>query len=150
MKNILNKTDLQEIKTRILTLSPENTAQWGKMNVHQMLCHCADQFRLCSGQIPAKPFGCLFHRTILKFLVLYLIKTPKGVKTAPELAQGKNGTKPVEFEKDRNLLLEEIDLFIANPELKLHPHPAFGKMSRKEWGRLIWQHLDHHLQQFSV
>jgi hypothetical protein len=95
MKNILNESDAEEIRKRILSLSPENKAVWGKMNVHQMLCHCADQFRLCSGQVPAKPVGGLFHRTILKFLVLYLIKTPKGVKTVPELAQEKKGTKPV-------------------------------------------------------
>jgi hypothetical protein len=139
------------IKARIAALSPESKALWGKMNVHQMLCHCADQLRLTLGDLTAKPFGGWFNRTILKFLVLYVIKAPKGkVKTAPEVAQEHGGTQPTSFEEDRNTLLELIDRFLSNPQAKMNPHPSFGKMSRKEWARLIHIHLDFHLTQFGV
>ncbi|MBX2960889.1 MAG: DUF1569 domain-containing protein [Cyclobacteriaceae bacterium] len=27
-------------------------------------------------------------------------------------------------------------------------HPFFDKLNRKEWGRLIYKHMNHHLRQF--
>ncbi|MBK9525384.1 MAG: DUF1569 domain-containing protein [Bacteroidetes bacterium] len=27
-------------------------------------------------------------------------------------------------------------------------HPYFGKLSSREWGRITYLHLDHHLKQF--
>ena len=30
------------------------------------------------------------------------------------------------------------------------PHPAFGKLSKEQWGKMQYKHLDHHLRQFGV
>jgi hypothetical protein len=30
------------------------------------------------------------------------------------------------------------------------PHPGFGVLSSKEWGRIVCLHNDHHLRQFGV
>jgi Protein of unknown function (DUF1569) len=29
-------------------------------------------------------------------------------------------------------------------------HPVFGKMTKEQWSKATWKHLDHHLQQFGV
>jgi hypothetical protein len=29
-------------------------------------------------------------------------------------------------------------------------HPAFGKLSKRAWGVLIYRHMDHHLRQFGA
>jgi len=29
-------------------------------------------------------------------------------------------------------------------------HPAFGALSRRAWGVLIYRHMDHHLRQFDA
>ncbi|MGH9801334.1 MAG: DUF1569 domain-containing protein, partial [Blastocatellia bacterium] len=29
-------------------------------------------------------------------------------------------------------------------------HPAFGKLSTKDWGALTYKHMDHHFRQFGV
>jgi hypothetical protein len=29
-------------------------------------------------------------------------------------------------------------------------HPAFGKLSTRAWGVLIYRHMDHHLRQFGA
>ena len=29
-------------------------------------------------------------------------------------------------------------------------HPAFGALSRRAWGVLIYRHMDHHLRQFGA
>ena len=36
----------------------------------------------------------------------------------------------------------------AKGQVELMPHPFFGKLNRQEWARLIYKHLDHHLNQF--
>jgi hypothetical protein len=30
------------------------------------------------------------------------------------------------------------------------PHPFFGKLNNKDWGRVTWKHLNHHLVQFGA
>ncbi len=30
------------------------------------------------------------------------------------------------------------------------PHPMFGKMTPKEWGKLLLIHVDYHLKQFAA
>ena len=40
MKSIFNIETENEIIERIKTLTPENKALWGKMNVYQMVKHC--------------------------------------------------------------------------------------------------------------
>jgi hypothetical protein len=29
-------------------------------------------------------------------------------------------------------------------------HPAFGRLSPRAWGVLVYRHMDHHLRQFGV
>src|ERR1700679_1723638 len=40
MKTIFDKTTEEELISRINSLSEDSKAQWGKMNVHQMMKHC--------------------------------------------------------------------------------------------------------------
>lgn len=151
MKNILQANTLAEIQTRLQALKPENKALWGKMTVHQMLAHCSDQFRMIFGEIQPKKAGSFFHRTALKWLVLYVIKAPKGkVQTLPELAPELGGSQPITFEQDRQTLLDYIQRFVDQEQATLFPHGAFGKLTRKEWARMIYSHLDHHFEQFGV
>ena len=45
MNSLFQKQTETEIIERIERLNSDSQAQWGKMNVNQMLCHCADLFR---------------------------------------------------------------------------------------------------------
>jgi hypothetical protein len=40
MESVYNTADNSELLARIGKLSPESKAQWGKLNVAQMLAHC--------------------------------------------------------------------------------------------------------------
>ncbi|WP_228438795.1 hypothetical protein [Chryseobacterium pennae] len=42
MKTIFDSNAREELIGRIDTLSQKNTAQWGKMNLYQMVKHCTD------------------------------------------------------------------------------------------------------------
>lgn len=152
MKNILNLNDKKLIIDRVSTLTPDSKRIWGKMNTNQMICHCADQIKLAEGKIDIKFVGNFFLTKIMKNLILIGLPAPKGkVKTYRELDQLENGTKPTAFENDIKLLVDAINNFdFEFPSNKNVLHPSFGNMSKKEWARLIYVHLDHHLRQFGA
>lgn len=152
MKNILNDRDRAKIESRIERLTPQSDRLWGKMTVGQMLCHVTDQIRMAVGKIPARFVGNAFTKTIGKYMVLAGFQMPKGrIMSVRELNQDKDGTPPKDFENDRGDLLQTLRGFGEDfGPARSRPHPAFGEMSRKQWGRLILLHLDHHLRQFGV
>ena len=136
------------ILSRVARLTPESKPTWGRMNVGQMVAHCADQLRMTLGELSAapKPTGAL-RRFPLKQLVVYVLPWPKGVPTAPELFS----TPPAQWEADLQELRTLIDRTAEHgPDGDWPEHPAFGRMSGRAWGVLAYRHLDHHLRQFGV
>jgi len=149
MGNILNIKDLEEIKERVADLKRDDLPLWGKMNVGEMLCHTADQVKMATGEIITKDKSTFNSRFFLKKLILLGVPAPKGkIETLPEINPQMLGSKPVNFESDRDYLLRKITEFISFEESKLCPHPTFGKLTKKQWGRFIYLHVDHHLSQF--
>jgi hypothetical protein len=43
-----------------------------------------------------------------------------------------------------------MERFAAHPSLEREPHPVFGPMTRVDWLRWGYLHVDHHLRQFSA
>ena len=151
MKSILDKSVNEEMQSRINSLETSDAGLWGKMNVNQMICHLSDALKMGLGIKKTKFVGNFFLTKIMKNLILWgVIKAPKGkVKTVPELKQGAGGTPPKEFLNDKNELLDLVTNFSSKyPNNTLIVHPAFGAMSKQEWGRLAYTHIEHHLQQF--
>lgn len=147
MKNILNKTDYLEISGRIQKLSDTNTQLWGKMDTHQMLIHCATQLKLALGEIPYKQQGPSFMRSKLgKWLLFSNIPWPKGAETPAEMNTELASFSQTDMENGKRELLSYLEKVSLETQLK--SHPFFGDLSRKEWGRLIYKHFDHHLKQF--
>jgi hypothetical protein len=54
-----------------------------------------------------------------------------------------------EFESEKSALLELIDKF-SEESLVSEKHPVFGKLTKDNWSKATWKHLDHHLKQFGV
>ena len=73
---------------------------------------------------------------------MYVLATPKEVKTSPEFNQQEKGRTPGEFSADRATVIDAIS--------DLGALPLFGKMNGKEWALIAHKHLDHHLKQFGV
>lgn len=150
MKNIINQQDRAEIIARIQKLTPESKAHWGTMNAGGALCHLNDQLRLALGQKTIPDAGNFFTKTILKNLILWGMPAPKGkAKTHPDLAQEAGGTKPTTFDADRKSLMENIEA-VATRNSGFKAHAIFGPLTKEQWGRMAYTHLDHHLKQFGV
>jgi len=149
MKNLGEASVQQQVKMRIRNLRPESERRWGRMSAGQMVCHLTDSFRRILGEKHAEN---LPPKKLLKLAALWIpIPWPHGFKTRPELDQEIGGTRPVQFEIDRQQLLEYMDRFTSqSPEPAFSPHPMFGQMTRKELMRWAYLHTDHHLRQFGV
>ena len=151
--SLFDEKKCAEIVARINQLTPESKAAWGKMNVNQMICHCTDGLRGCLGELDgAVDQSTFLTRSLLKWLVLYIMPIPKDVPTSKRVDQvNGSGTKPVDFESDRQTLLEFIEKTVSKPDdFAWSPHFKFGAMNRKQWGILCCKHIDHHLKQFGV
>jgi hypothetical protein len=150
MKTIRNDGDRSGLLARIEKLTGDETAQWGKMNVNQMVSHLV--------QVGTFPFEATLEnqsnfasRNLIKPLVLYVLPIPKEVKTMPDLDQQENGRKPGAFDEDKRLLAESINKCGEIPaDENCSYHPFFGPMTAKQWGMLAHKHIDHHLRQFGV
>jgi hypothetical protein len=149
-KTVLDPIAWAAMRGRIASLKPDSPALWGQMNAAQCLCHLADQLRMALSQLKVAGEPSFMGRTVMKTLVLMGMPAPKGkIKTFPEIDQRTAGTKPTSFEADRATLCSLIETFIGTPEsFAFQRHGFFGKFSKREWGRMAWIHLDHHLRQF--
>jgi hypothetical protein len=148
--NIFNQNDYSQILTRINKLNASSQRRWGKMNLPQMLEHCSIQLKKALGIIPAAAMeGPAIYRTgIGSWLALYVAPWPKGSKTPAVMNMETNGVTAQEFMIEKKQLIDFLQQI--QQQESFHPHPFFGSLNKKNWGRLIWKHLDHHLRQFNA
>ena len=152
MKTLLNAKDKEELIARLQGVRPTSMRLWGKMSAHQMVCHLSDGFKMYMGLKPVSPASLPYPRSLLKWVALWTpIPWPTGFNTAPELDQHVGGTQPVQFDNDLRELQRLVDNFTRQPRgFQWQAHPHLGKMSEKEWMRLGYLHMDHHLRQFGA
>lgn len=149
MKSIYEKTDRESIIQRIQQLSASSQANWGKMNVSQMLKHCQQPIKVALGEIvlPKTFLGILVGKIIKN----KLLKEPYFKKNLPT-SKKFTVIESVDFETEKANLITVINQLAGIDKTSLinKKHPFFGKMKPAEWGILSYNHLDHHLRQFGV
>jgi hypothetical protein len=152
MNTLADPRCLTEILQRLRSLRPDSPRQWGKMSVHQMVCHLSDSFKMATGERVAAPFGGLAQRTVIKWIALYApLKWPPDIPTRPEVDQYGAGTKPTEFAADVAALEAIVRRIAANRRAVAGlSHPIFGRMSTRAWLRWGYLHMDHHFRQFGT
>lgn len=149
MQTIFNTQDKAIIIQRINQLSFTSSRQWGTMRVEEMLWHLRCQLELALGLRERKTMiKSYLSLPVFRWMALYIIPWPKGSATAPEMNVKKTNPEVQQFDKERELLLQRIAE--VETATALGPHPLFGQMNKKLWGRLIWKHINHHLKQFAV
>ena len=154
MPNLLDPEGREALRARMRGLQPDSPARWGRMNVGQMICHITDPMRIAMGEMHAADVSTFFTRNVLKRLVLTGFPPPKGkIDTFPELDQvAGGGTPPSSLEDDVDAFDEVAERFIRQAEAgkPFERNPAFGPLTARQWGRLMYVHMDFHLKQFGV
>ena len=139
-----------ELRSRVLRTTPANPRQWGTMTVAQMLHHLN---LACGGSLgfyalPDESY--LVSRTVFRWILVDWfpeqpvgLRLPKGFKI-PHGAQ-------FDFDFEKQQLLKILDAaWRARSAEDWAPHPMFGPMTAKEWGKLLQIHIDYHLRQFAA
>jgi len=147
LKNLFDARVKEEIIGRINNLAPQSQAQWGKMNVAQMLAHVQQPIGVVEGmyKLPRTLFGRIFG-PLAKPIIYNDRPFKRNLPTDKSfvmLGQEKD------FEKEKLALIIMIQNF-QEDNLVNEPHPFFGKLTKEQWSTGTWKHLDHHLQQFGV
>ena len=146
MKTIFDQTTKNELIGRINMLSEESRAQWGRMNIYQMVKHCRLWDEMILGRKSYKQvfIGRLFGKIALKTVLKDESPLRRNTPTLPELRITENGNVSVERAK-WIALIEEYSHF-SNFDFV---HPFFGRMTKDQIGYLVYKHTDHHLRQFN-
>ncbi len=113
-----------------------------------MLCHLIDAVESSEGPSPSVPARGALTWTPLKQLVIYLLPWPKGRLESPsELLI----TTPSSWEADVARLRTAIDRVAQRDPAGSWPaSDVFGALTGREWGALLWTHINHHFRQFGV
>jgi hypothetical protein len=152
MKSLARDDSTAEILRRLRDLRPDSVRQWGRMSVHQMVCHLKDCCLMATGEKQVSDVSRPMQRTVLKWIALYSpVRWPRGIRTRPEVDQESGGSSPADFATDLGeveTLLKVIAAARARNDWPMHP--IFGPMSRTDWLRWAYLHTDHHLRQFGA
>jgi len=148
MKTIFDPTMRTQLTERIGKLSESDRAEWGKMNVYQMVQHNTYWNGWILGTDPhtyrQEWLGKLFGKIALRSMIKNEKPFDKNVPTSEQF-KVKATTCDLESEKARWISLTHAYGNFDNPAFI---HDFFGKMSREQIGILVYKHTDHHLRQF--
>ncbi|MCK5400159.1 MAG: DUF1569 domain-containing protein [Flavobacteriaceae bacterium] len=150
MKSLFDSKTHQDILNRIENLNESSTANWGKMNVGQMLKHCQLPMQVALGKREMKGKAGFFTKIIFKLFkpMMYNDKPWKrNIGTAKEFVI----TESQVFETEKDNLINLVNEFTDKKDNPNWPeHPIFGHFTTHQRGQMQYKHIDHHLKQFGV
>lgn len=134
-----------EFIKRIKSVSSDDKALFGRMDVCQMICHCTDQLRMSFGELPGVRIQPVDLEKIREMAMKKeTVPTPDGLD---QIAG--DGTKPTSLEQDKETLIAYLNRFSGCDEsFQFSFHPYFGECDITRWDWLVNHHLNHHLGQF--
>jgi hypothetical protein len=147
MQSIFDKIKRDELIMRIHTLSEKSKAQWGKMNVYEMVKHCVicEEYYLGSGKLKRSLRGIIFGKIRIKNLSRDETPIERNAPTNKHFIS-LGATGDIEAEKLKWISLIKKYENYPNDNFV---HWFFGKMTKEQIGYFVYKHTDHHLRQFN-
>lgn len=147
VKNLFDPAVKQEIIDRINKLTPDTKQLWGKMNVSQMLAHIQMPIRIAFGT--HQPKGNFLLRLIGPLFKSKLWDEKPYKRSLPTDPTFVMTGSEKQFEQEKSAVLGLVNNFTIE-NIAGERHPVFGKITKDNWSKATWKHLDHHLKQFGV
>ena len=150
MQSIFDPVVERDLIRRIQRLTPESQGQWGKLTAPAMVCHLIDALRVPLRDDPVTVRPGLMTNPMIRHILIFWMPWPKGrIQTVKKYFMV---TKATEFSADVATLCGCVRAAAAagREERAFQPHPAFGDLSRRQWGGLMAKHASYHLTQFGV
>ena len=147
MASIWDPAVRADLTRRAQGLTPAHTAKWGEFSVAGMMAHLNDATRMTLGELQVKAKAPPFLRLApVRYLLIHVLPMPKRAPTAPELLAR---TSSADLAAEQATFAQLLDR-LGQATTLAGAHPAFGPMTRNDWGALAHKHTDHHLRQFGV
>lgn len=145
-----SEAKLAEYQSRIVALKPTSTHCWGTMTVDQGLHHLNLACGHAHGFYELEDESYLTSQTLFRWILVDWfpeqpegLRLPKGFKLNPD--------EHFDFHEEQAKLLTIIQAaWNKRSASEWGPHCMFGKMSLREWGKLLQIHIDYHIRQFGA
>ena len=146
IKSLYDESVYADFLSRLNTLTPDSTPKWGKMNVAQMLAHCAEIQEVMNGKpLDNMPWYMKMMGGFIKKFVINNKPYKHNLGTAPQYIVADKRDFETEMARFK-AALEDFQSKRENPP----KHPLFGDMTEIERGWGMYKHHEHHLKQFGV
>lgn len=151
-KTVASPAVLQVLTDRLSRVRPDTPRRWGTLTSHEMLCHLGDACEVVTLERPRTRPVRVRQTQLVKYFWLWLPKEwPQGVPTNPMHDPRVDGTRPGDFDRDRQRVLNALRTIAAARAGSLEPgHGLFGTMTTRDWQRWAYRHTDYHLRQFGT
>ncbi len=142
-----DSTNYNGLLKRLNNINPNSERIWGEMSASQMLHHLNLAIGSGLGYYTLPDVSTFMSRGFNQFLILNVLKRfPIGAQTAKPLKV----IESFDFEMEKKQLKEILTkAYNSKTDDDWSKHTYFGKMKRKDYGKLIMIHCNHHFQQFS-
>jgi hypothetical protein len=140
----------QEYRRRVESVTLNSRRKWGTMEVDQMLHHLNLACGGSQGFYDLTDESYLISGTLFKWILVdWYAEQPVGLRLPTGFKIPHAQRFDFAYEKAQLLKILEAD-WNARTVDAWKPHPMFGKMTPKEWGKLLQIHVDYHLRQFAA
>lgn len=147
MKSFFEDGVYEELVSRIDKLTMGTSANWGKMNPSQMLYHCQIPLNI----ILEKNDYNLKPNWLINFFFKKSMYSDKEWRKNMPTAKGFAIKDNKDFEEEKKVIKELLnELHGKREKTRWKAHPSFGELTKEQWGKMQYKHLDHHLRQFGV
>ncbi|MCW3466372.1 DUF1569 domain-containing protein [Chitinophaga nivalis] len=148
MMTIFHEPSRNALINRIQSLDHTATAQWGKMNLYQMLRHVTIWNEWIQGKSDKVYKQELLGRIFGKMALRNMIKDEKPIKKNLPTGKGFTVQERTGDIATLKIIWSKLLADYAHYSNPYFIHDFFGKMSEAEIGVLVYKHMDHHLRQF--
>jgi len=147
MKSFFQEDVYNELSNRLNDLKEDSTPNWGKMDAGQMVWHCQGPLNIILGHNHYGMKPNWFVKTFFKKMMYSDKPWRKNSPTVPAF----KAQKPRDFVSEKSKLVALLDeLNTQKNKEQWDAHPVFGELTKEQWGKMQYKHLDHHLRQFGV
>lgn len=134
---------------RVKSVRPDSIRQWGTMSPAQMLHHLNLAIGAPLGYYELQDESYFLSRTLFKWITVdWFPEEPVGLQLPLSFVIPHD--QQFNFEYEQGQLVKIITAAGQAQPDDFGPHPYYGKMSYKEWGKLFIIHIDYHMRQFSA
>lgn len=147
MSNFYIAHERNQLFRRMERITADSLTDNGLVSGHQTVLHLSRELDSILAADDDSPRGNFLSRSVSRLWVLNIAPWPEKLPhDATRVTDFAPTPESDHFGRDFEALTERIRQFDARASAgSLGPHPRFGRLSRDDWGKYLYLHVDWHL-----